>query len=115
MTSRDARQREFTDPVDVMIRWVLQEDVANSSPPSEMWERIKDRLIWRASNHERVRWWPRFQGAARDAFLWLIDSPPNLVGEYAYCHTQGYWKLRESRLRLLVYQGDVPLLLSQLA
>lgn len=115
MTSRDVRQREFTDPVDVMIRWVLQEDVANSSPPSEMWERIKDRLIWRASNHERVRWWQGFQVAARDAFLWLFDSPPNLVGECAYCYTQGCCRLRDSRLRLLVYQGDVPLLLSQLA
>jgi len=115
MTSRDAQQRELRDPVDVMIRWVLQEEVADGSPPSGMWERIKNRLIWQASNHGRVRWWQEVPDAARDAFLWLFDSPPNLVGEYAYSYTQGCYRLRDSHLRLLVYQSDAPLLLSQLA
>lgn len=114
MTSRDGWQVEFTDPVDVMIRWVLQEDAPDRSPPPEVWERIRDRLMRQVGDHERVGSWRGFRIAAREAFLWLFDSPPSLAGDHAYCYAQGRLRLRESRLRLLVYQGDAPMLLGQL-
>ncbi len=110
MTSRDGWQIEFTDPVDVMIRWVLREDAADGSPPPEVWERVRDRLMRQASYQQSVGAWRGFRIAARDAFLWLFDSPPSLAGDHAYCCAHGYQRLWESHLRLLVYQSDVPLL-----
>jgi hypothetical protein len=115
MTLRDEPQREFEDPLDVMIRSVLREGVADATPPQRIWEQINGRLIQRLSmNIKRTAWRRGFRLAAKAAALWLLDAATDPPAEYAYCYSPRPGEMREKDyLCLLVYQCDLPMLLGQ--
>jgi hypothetical protein len=115
MTLRDEPQRRFEDPLDVTIRSVLREGVADVTPPRGIWERISERLLQRVSiNMKRTVWRHGIRLAVRAAVLWLLDTATDPPAEFAYCYSPRPGEMREKDyLYLLIYQCDLPMLFGQ--
>jgi hypothetical protein len=111
MISRDGPQRRFEDSLDVAIRWVLRESVADARPPRGIWKQINERLV-RRSGMKGVAWRRGFRLAAKAVALWLLDTAAGPPVECSY--PREIRRLREKYyLSLLVYQYDLPMLLGQ--
>lgn len=115
MTLRDEPQKGFKDPLDVTIRSVLRESVADVTPPPGIWEQISERLIQQLSmDMRRADWRHGFRLAVRAAALWLLDAATDPPAEFAHCYSPRPGEMREKDyLYLLIYQCDLPMLLGQ--
>jgi hypothetical protein len=115
MTSREEPQRRFEGPLDVTIRSVLRESMADVTPPSGVWEQISERLIQQVSMDMRRAGWRRgFRLAVKAAALWLLDAATDPPAEFAHCCSPRPGEMREKDyLYLLIYQCDLPMLLGQ--
>jgi hypothetical protein len=97
----------------VMIRWALREGVAHATPPADGWERISDRVGGR-SGSARAEWWRGFRVACTSVALWLLESTLGPPVELVFCDSPELGRMREEfQLSLLMYQNDLPMLLSQ--
>jgi len=113
MTSRDVSERRCPDQLDVMIRWTLRESVAGATPPTDGWERIKERLSQQPGK-PGAAWWRGLRVACASAGIWLLESAVGPPTQLVYCGGAGLVDVREKYdLRLLMYQQATPMLLGQ--
>jgi hypothetical protein len=111
MISRDGPRRRFEDPLDVAIRWVLRESVADARPPRGIWEHINERLVEQTGTKGAARR-RGFRLAAKAVALWLLDTAAGPAVEFSYEYEVR--RLRDKYyLSLVMYQHDLPLLLGQ--
>lgn len=116
MTSRDVLETGAGghDQLGTVIRWALCEDAVDATPPTGVWEQIRERL-----EHEPGRasaqWRLALRAACRSAALWLLDAAVEPPIGYAYWgHCSMRCRQDEAYLSLLMCPHDLSMRLGQL-
>jgi hypothetical protein len=71
---RDDQDRSNTDGLDSLVRWALQDSVADAEPSPQVWERIKGRVLDDAAiaKARSPRW--RRLPSSRMWLSWLVGA-----------------------------------------